>query len=399
MPKKTIQILTVFIFLNFSIYLPAAGFFPFPAYLLDIFILTYILIYYMNKKLHLPIGNIFFLWLFYFLLMNIIYFIFSPSGAEEHALLKVIVFLIIVYTYMIFLFSLDDANLTITRSTLIFVAPLASFTLGLDYFNPGIFSFNAGYEVIQGRAASFYQNANYAGTSMIIFLILGIDMVPKKFRILFLLIIFLGLFFTMSRSNLLTFFIIVLILFYQKKLYTKQLFLSMSIIIFFFIWLSTSGLDYLSEQYNLEITDNMKSRVDFFADNESSNTDDMNKRKEILHDALEIFKDNPIWGGGLGSTLFWEHPVGPHNTFAMLWADQGLFGMLLIPLLFFLATYNIFKYGNKEQKQLAILFIIAYTISCFFSHGRLSNITAIAFITIIASIGYNTKRLYFQGKL
>lgn len=299
---------------------------------------------------------------------------------------------------MVLLFTLDDKNLTTTRKTLIFIAPIVTFTLGLDYFNPGILAFNAHYEVVQGRAASFYENANYAGTTMVIFLVLGIDMVDKKFRTLFLLIIFLGLFFTMSRSNLLTFFLIVAILFFQGKLYIKQLIFSLSIVVLFFIWLSTGGLDYLSKQYGLEVTDNMRSRVEFFAENSVSNTDDMIERKEILHEALDMFKDSPLVGQGFGSTLFWDHPVGPHNTFAMLWADQGLFGLLLIPLLFYFTTYNIFKYGDKSQKQLAVLFIITYSISCIFAHTRLFSITAIAFITAIAAMGYNTKKSYLQGK-
>lgn len=398
MHKTTIQVLTIFLFLNLNIYLPGTGFFPFPAYIIDVLIFSYILIYYRKKNLRLPIDNVFFLWVLYFFALNIIYFIFSESGTKEFGLLKIIIFIIIVYTYMTLLFSLDDKNLTITRKTLIFIAPIVSFTLGLDYFIPGILAFNGQYEVITGRAASFYANSNYAGTTMIIFLVLGIDMVAKKFRTLFLLVIFLGLFFTMSRSNLLTFFLVVIILFSQKKLYTKQLIFSLSLIVFFFIWLSTGGLDYLSQQYGLEVTDNMRSRVDFFADNSASNTNDMNERKEVLHDALEMFQDNPIFGNGFGSTFFWEHRVGPHNTFLMLWADQGLFGLLVIPLLFFATTYNIFKYGDKKQKQLATLFMITYSISCLFAHTRLMSITAIAFITVIASIGYNTKKSYLQGK-
>ncbi len=398
MHKTTIQLLTIFLFLNLNIYLPGAGFFPFPAYLIDVLIFSYLLIYYRKKNIRLPLDNIFFLWLLYFFTLNIIYFIFSEAGMKEFKLLKIIIFAIIVYIYMILLFTLDDKNLTTTRKTLIFIAPIVAFTLGLDYFNPGVLAFNAQYQVIQGRAASFYANANYAGTTMIIFLILGIDMVEKKFRTLFLLVIFLGLFFTMSRSNLLTFFLIVTILFFQGKLYTKQLIFSLSIIIFFFIWLSTGGLDYLSNQYGLEVTDNMRSRVDFFAENSASNTDDMIERKEILHEALDMFRDSPLIGQGFGSTLFWDHPVGPHNTFAMLWADQGLFGLLLIPLLFYFTTYNIFKYGDKGQKQLAVLFIIAYGLSCIFAHTRLFSITAIAFITAIAAMGYNTKKSYLQGE-
>jgi len=386
-----IAVLTAFIFLNFTIYLPNEGFFPFPAYLLDISIFLFLLGYYIKKRLLLPFENIFFIWVVYFLSLNIIYYLASPGGTAEIALLKVIIFLTFVYIYVILLFALDNRNLTIMRTTLVVIAPIITLTLGIDYFNPGYFASDPSYIIVQGRAASFYRNANYAGSSIIIILVLGMDMVPKKSRLLFLLVIFLGLFFTMSRSNLITFFIIIFIMFFQKKLYAKQLLLSMTFIVIFFIWVSTSGLDTISQKYDLEITENMKSRVNFFADNATSNTSDMDERKDILHDALEIFQDNPIFGAGLGATLFWEHRVGPHNTFAMVAADQGLFGLLLIVLLFFFSTYYVFKYGDTEQKQLAILFLIAYTLSCFFSHDRLSQTTAIVFMIAISTIGYKMK--------
>jgi O-antigen ligase len=393
--QTIIQILTAFLFLNLNIYLPNSGVFPFPAYLIDILIFIFILLYYMKKNINLPINNIFFIWLIYFLSMNIIYFIFSPTGEEEFTLFKVIIFLIFLYVYMIFLFALDNENLTVTRKTLIFIAPIATLSLGIEYFNPGFFILDGTYEVIQGRAASFYRNANYAGTTMIIFLILGIDMIDKKYRTLFILIIFLGVFFTMSRSNLITFFIIIIILFLQKKLHTKHFILSTSVIVIFFIWLSSGGLDTLSQKFDIEITENMKNRVNFFVDNKLSNTSDMDERQKVLYDALEFFVDNPLFGEGFGATILWEHPVGPHNIFAMLWAEQGIFGFFLIPILFLLTTLNIFKYGNIEQKQLAILFIILFTLSGLFSHDMLSSVTIIAFITIVSTIGYKAKKRHY----
>ena len=100
MHKTTIQLLTIFLFLNLNIYLPGAGFFPFPAYLIDVLIFSYLLIYYRKKNIRLPLDNIFFLWLLYFFALNIIYFIFSEAGMKEFKLLKIIIFAIIVYIYI-----------------------------------------------------------------------------------------------------------------------------------------------------------------------------------------------------------------------------------------------------------------------------------------------------------
>lgn len=393
--KFIIQILTAFLFLNLNIYLPNSGLIPLPGYFIDLLIFFIVVIYYIKYKIDFPIESPLFIWLFYFLSMNIIYFIASPVGTEEFALFKVIIFLIFIYIYMILLFELDDENLTVTRRTLIVIAVIASISLGIDNFNPGFFNLLGNYEVVQGRAASFYRNANYAGASMVILLILSIDMVPKKYRTFFIIIIFFGVLFTMSRSNLMIFSLIIFILFLQKKLYASHLLISVSTIIVFLIWLSTSGFDTLSEKYNIEVTENMKNRINFFADNKHADTSDMNERKEVLQYALEIFTDKPIFGDGFGATILWEHRVGPHNTFAMLWADQGLFGFLLIPLLFFLSTANIFKYGTKEQKQLAVLAMLIFTFSCFFSHDILSAVTFIALMVIVSTIGNKMKRKYY----
>lgn len=396
-PVILISILTIFLFLNLNVYLPGSGLFPLPAYIIDLSILIFVIGYYIKYNINLPIGNVFLIWLIYYLALNTIYFIFSPMTIEETSLFKVIIFSIFLYLYMLFLFALDNEDLRTTRKTIVFIAPIASLSLGIDYFSPGFFNLLDSYQVIQGRGASFYRNANYAGISMVILLILGIDMIEKKYRTLFILTIFIGIFFTMSRSNLMTMFLIVFIMFLQKKLYTRHLIITVSIITLFFTWLATGGLDTISQKYDIEITENMKSRVNFFADNAASDTSDMNERKEILHDALEIFTDNPIFGKGLGSTIFWHHPVGPHNTFAMLWAEQGIFGFILLPLLFFVSTINIFKYGKQEHKQLAVLSIVTYTVGCFFSHDILSAVTVIALMAIVSTIGHKMKKLHLKA--
>ena len=396
-PTIIISALTAFLFLNLNIYLPGSGIFPLPAYIIDLSIFIFLVGYYTKHDINLPINNIFFVWLLYYLSLNIIYFIVSPMGIGETTLFKVIIFSIILYLYILLLFTLDNENLSITRKTAVFIAPIASISLGIDYFDSGFFNLLDDYEVIQGRAASFYRNANYAGISMIILLILGIDMIDKKYRTLFILIIFMGIFFTMSRSNLMIMFLVVFIMFLQKKLYVRHLLITFTIITLFFSWLTTGGLDTISDKYHIEITENMKSRVNFFANNDVSDTSDINERKEILHDALEIFTDNPVLGKGLGKTIFWHHPVGPHNTFTMLSAEQGIFGLILLPLLFFVSTVNIFKYGKKEHKHLAVLSIITYTLGSFFSHDMLSSVTVIMLMVIIATIGYKMKQIYLKN--
>ena len=391
--KLILMIATVMIFLNLTIYLPFAGLFPFPAYLLDLMIFILVISYYIFKGITIPYNNVIIFWLLYYTIINIVYFLISPAGPDEFRFIKLFFFFFFMIFSLILLFNLDDNDLSVTRKTLVFLVPVTTFMLGVDYFNPGYFYFGKETTTfVMGRAAATYLNANLAAGAMVLFLILGIDMIPKKYRIIFILLVFMGIFFTMSRSNIMIMFIILMIMFFQKKLYGSHLLITFTVIITFFIWLATGGLDVLSENYDLKVTENMKSRVDFFADNKESDTGDMDERKYILKEAFEMFQSNPIFGAGYSSTRLWNHRVSPHNTFIMNWADYGLFGILIIPLLIYLSCYYIFRFGKKEYKHMAILISIYFIFSSFFSHNMLETPFQLASMILLSSLGLKAKR-------
>jgi len=383
---------TILVFGNLTIYLPFVQLFPFPAYLIDLTIFVFIILFYVKKNINLPYENIFIIWIAYYTVLNLIYFIASPASMEEFTYLKIFIFFLLMLISFILLFNLDDENLTISRKTIVVISPIMVFMLGVDYVNPQYFYFGKEIEsFVVGRAASTYLNSNIAGGAMVLFLILGIDMVPKKFRLFFIFILFVGVFFTMSRSNIMIFLISILIIFFQKKLYFTHLLTSFITITLFFTWLSTGGFDTLSSKFDLEVTENMKNRVNFFADNKSSDTEDMNERKEVLFSAIDMYTSSPIVGSGYASTRLWDHEVSPHNTFVMHWADYGIFGILLMPLMFFLSSLNIFKFGDSKQKDIAILIIIYFTLSSLFSHNMLEQPLQIASIVMLSIIGYKAK--------
>jgi len=384
-------------FLNLTIYLPNVYIFPYPAYLLDLSIFMLFAAYYIKNNIRIPYQNIVIIWIVYYAIVNFSYFIASPAGPEEYKFLKTFFFFLFLLFSLILLFNLDDENLSRTRKTLVYLAPIATLTLGIDYFDPGVFYFGIDIKTfVVGRAASMYLNSNIAGGAMLLMLILGIDMVPKKWRMLFVAIIFIGVFFTMSRSNLMMFFLILIMMFFQKKLNGVHILISFIGIMFFFTWLATGGLDTLSQKFDLEVTDNMKNRVNFFADNKVSDTGDIQERKRVLMAALEMFADKPILGQGFAATRMWDYHVAPHNTFAMHWADYGLFGVLIIPLMFFFSTYYIFKYGSKEHRQVALLVIPYFTLACLFSHTIMIQPFQLATIIALSTIGYKAKKRHMK---
>jgi len=221
-------------------------------------------------------------------------------------------------------------------------------------------------------------------------------MVPKKFRLFFVALLFLGVFFTMSRSNIMIFLIIVSLLLLQRKVHFVQFFMIFITVVSFLVWLSVAGFDFLEDKFDLEVTEDMKNRVEFFVDNKSSDIQDTDERQEVLASALNMYMSNPIFGSGYASTRLWDYQVSPHNTFVMHWADYGLFGVLLMPLMFLFASLSIFRFGTSSQKKLALSVILYFILSSFFSHNMLEQPLQIASMVMLSVIGYKAKKRFYE---
>jgi len=90
--------------------------------------------------------------------------------------------------------------------------------------------------------------------------------------------------------------------------------------------------------------------------------------------------------------------VSPHNTFALNWADFGFFGVLIIPLLLYFSTYNIFKFGSNNQENIALLTIIYFIGSSFFSHNMLEQPLSVGIMVALAVMGHKSKNNFKKRK-
>ena len=389
--------ITALIFLNLITYNGIVELTPFPAYVIDFTLFVFFVGLYVKKRIPFPWQNKIFIWLIYYLAVNLLYFIFSEAGTGEFKYLKIVIFYSFFIIYTSLFFNLDDRQLNLTKKVMVPLGIIGSLMLLVDYLNPGIFfkyfiPSSDYYEL--GRAAATYMNANIAGGAMVLFLIFTIDVIPKQWRFAYIFILFIGLFATMSRSNIIIFLLTVFIMFFQKKLNSRHLMVFLTVFILSFAWLSNGGLEYLGDKFEFKVTENMVNRVNFFTKNKKSDTSDMQERKMILKAALEMFENKPILGNGFASTRLWHYRVAPHNTFAVHWAEFGFLGMLIIPLLLYLSSYDIFRYGTRKQKQIALLVIIFFTLSCFFSHNMLEQQLDVAALVMLSIMGYKSRKNY-----
>lgn len=107
--------------------------------------------------------------------------------------------------------------------------------------------------------------------------------------------------------------------------------------------------------------------------------DKFSGRADLAEAELEVFMKNPLLGAGIGHSkqaraALTGHEAASHNEITRLMAEQGLFGLIIIILLFFLPLVHF--YINKNQ-----IFLIPFFLFWFFTINHAAiRIAAPAFI-------------------
>lgn len=383
---------TLIIFLNLIYYFTLIHIINFPSYLIYVFFFGLIVLYYLitKKKYYLNKGLL--LWIALYLILNTIYYMAdgAPGGKEFKFYVPSIVWFF-TFIAMSLLYQLDNNELIITRRSIVVALMIGVLFLLYDFTHPGFFVADFSDHYVSGRAAATYGNSNIVGAVFILGLILTIDIIPNKLKFPYIVIVFIGILTTISRSNIMIYFVILVIMAIQKKISRVSAIWLLSIIVSLILWLAIFGLDILQKDFNVNVPSDVTDRLEFFTDFKHYNNSHNEERENVLMAALSMFADKPILGNGLGSTRMWHYRVGPHNTFALTWADFGLIGVLIIPSFLFFTTYEIIRNSRKEYRDIGILFIIYFTFSSLFSHNMLEQIFNLCGAVIISTLGIKNK--------
>jgi O-antigen ligase len=259
----------------------------------------------------------------------------------------------------------------------------------IDFFEPGFFAKPYGVFFIQGRASGLFMNANTAGTGLIIGLIFSIDIVSKKWRFLVLMFVFFGVVLTFSRASILAYILIIIVLTVQRKVELRK-------VIFMFVFLAfsltsflTFGIDYLA-QSGVK-TKNIEDRVTFMESGGQSQKDESQRLREyVLEKALTMFVDSPVFGNGYASTKLWDSPESTHNLFIAHWADYGIFGVMLIPLLMFL----LLRKSEGDTRTVIWLFIVIFMFRSMFTHNSLDIYYFITSMSLAMAMNIKSREGY-----
>ena len=387
--KYLIQLTSLMIFLHLVFYLSFIKIINFPSYLLYIILMVVMLLYYLLQNKKIIFSHLLLIWLVFYLVINTVYYILAGAGSDVFEFYRYALVDVFLLVSLSLLYNLDDENMIATRQSIVFALLIGVLLLLFDFTHPGVFPSNEHY--VSGRALATFQNQNLAGALLILGFILTIDIIPKKFRLFYSIYIFIGILVTTSRSNIMIYSIILILLAIQNKisrLFSVVLFVLLIMII---MWLYYFGLEYLSNNFDIQFTNDVVDRLAFFVDPQSVSENHDTERENVLQAALIMFAEHPIFGNGMGATRLWHYRVGPHNTFAAQWAEFGLIGLLIIPSFLYSTTHDIIFGKKKEYRDMGILFIIYFILSSLFSHNMFEFTFNMAGGVILAILGYKNK--------
>jgi hypothetical protein len=389
-----LAIASVFIFFtNLDIYLPLAKIIPLEP-LVYIFALTAasipLLVFSSLSKRGLPQNLM--RWCIAYIFISVFAFWLYPSLDEPFQEIKNrILALLFIFTtslvYSEFYIVQKSARFAIIAANLMSVANNI-----YEFLNPGIF---AGINET-GRAAGFYLDANSSGDALVLGMILGLGVLPVKYRIPFALLSGIGVFVTLSRGALVGWIIVMFILSITGAIPSKQL-LGWMIGLVLGISLLTQSANLLSQLDMPLFSRDVMARLEGFTTIKSDGGDveDTSSiaRKLVLKLGWEKFLEKPWIGNGLGSALFdvgalVDHEISTHNTYLLYMVEHGILGTFVLPLAVFASTYP----SRGEGRNVSFAFAVFVIMWGFFSHTILNQRLHLLTFSLMAMMNQTTIR-------
>lgn len=259
---------------------------------------------------------------------------------------------------------------------LVVLATLGAVVLNAyDLVYPGTFS------EVAGRGAGLFINPNGAGMAIVVGCLIGLPVLPKYWRELFLVGCSLGVLATFSREAILAQFIVVVGAGIARAVSMRMLAVGGTLAMLLF---AAFSLGQILEQGGVLSSDNMSRLSMGTADNSTAH------RLEDAEQTLNAFEEAPILGQGIGTDEYWSGEPA-HNMYLRLMADQGIVGLLIIPAL-------VFSLRRKSWDFYA--FAIVFFLWCLFDHFIMTSPFALMCFAIEAgeSAEYNQAFTRFTSR-
>jgi O-antigen ligase len=222
-----------------------------------------------------------------------------------------------------------------------------------------------------GRAAGYYINPNRTGCALILGMIFGVGILPKKLRIPFSLLVIFGVFLTFSRGAILGWFVVMAI-FIQSGLIPQKnfLFWVVGIVAMIFVLgpiLSNIDVNELQRSGIINVDmKNITGRLEWFQNPVANREDSGDSRLEVVMTAWNMFVEHPILGNGIASTKNLNNlGISTHNMYLLFVTEHGIMGIFILPLLVYVVTWH----SRGESKHIALAFSAFILLWGLFSHN------------------------------
>jgi hypothetical protein len=215
------------------------------------------------------------------------------------------------------------------------------------------------------RSSGLYGNANQCGAALVVGMIIGSQVVPRRLRLSFYLLVGAGVAVTFSRSTMTGWLIAagVMLAFDSIKARARDIAVgcvaAVALLLVLFQGAASSGL-----LGGFILDNNQWERVSFFKTLETSD-DAAQERKAVASKAWNMFLDRPLQGNGLASTVDWSERGSTHNMFLYFMADHGVVGAFILPALLICVLLGRPR-GAQGSHWAFCMFTLWYA---FFSHN------------------------------
>jgi hypothetical protein len=303
------------------------------------------------------------LWSLAFLAISVVWYSFSPSDVavlELSSRLLSVCFLCLAALLFITPDSRKAAGIAAIVVVLITVVINVLEMVQPDWFLMGVTT----------RSSGLYVNANRCGAAMVIGMIAGSPLVPRRMRLSFYLLVGAGVAMTFSRSTTIGWLIAasIMLAFDSTKARAREFgfgcLVAATLLLALLQGAVASGL-----VNGLAFDNDQSNRLSFFTTLEASDGAAL-ERMGVASKAWGMFLERPLLGNGLASTLQWSEQASTHNMFLSLMVDHGVFGAFILPALIICVLLG--RRGAAQGSHWAFcMFALWYA---FFSHNILEEL-------------------------
>lgn len=284
------------------------------------------------------------------------------------------------------LFALIFASETAIRTARLTLAACVLIGVGFNAYElvqPGLFS------TVLGRSAGLYMNPNISAKALVVGMTLATGVLAPRWREAFVVVTGLGVALTLSRGLAICYLCSVTALYlfgviHAGRLVTRAALLVPTIVI---ALLAAAGFERTVSAARLLVEKGVLDRIVNPAVAIGGGDYSTNLRMEEARAAWDQFRDHPIVGNGVASTLEWEVHSSTHNIYLRHLAEYGIGGIVLYPLLVALVIIG----ARPPARNTLIPFATATLIAGMFSHNVLDERDSLVATGLAAAISVHSR--------